>query len=258
MTQEVELVRQAGAQAIATVNEFNKKVFRTRGGRLGSGMGLLLEGLWGYHTNSILLGQSAAEIAWIVDHDYNDFAVVDINEHWDPATRAGEFFRVEIKSMNLGADESKAHFDEISRNIGPLDELVVLAWRWEVDGDRVWPKITDWFMGNARDIAALRDSLHLARGGSFIQGGRCPDGCDINPCSHVGEPLNASGKRERPSGPEATRVSSKVSFAANFGGLVRMVKARGVEANLTLATARHASQDASDYLDFIGRLRLPG
>ena len=253
MTYEVELVRQAGTQAIATVNEFNRKVFRTRGGRLGSGMGLLLEGLWGYHTNSVLLGQSA-EIAWIVDHDYNDFAVVDINEHWDPSTRAGEFFRVEIKAMNVGADESKAHFDEISRNIGALDELVVLAWGWEADGDRVWPKITDWFMGNAREIASLRDALHLARGGSFVQAGHCPDGCDVQFCSHVGEPLNKSGTRERISGPVSAK-GANVSFAANFGGLGRMVKARGSEANQALATARHASQDAADYLNFIDRLK---
>lgn len=51
----VEKLHKASTLAIENVNEFNRKFFRTRGGRLGSGMGLLLEGLWGYETNRALV-----------------------------------------------------------------------------------------------------------------------------------------------------------------------------------------------------------
>ncbi|MFM2438355.1 MAG: hypothetical protein RLZ55_1174 [Actinomycetota bacterium] len=116
----------------------------------------------------------------------------------------------------------------------------------------------DAFIGNARNVAALRDSLHIARGGSFVVAGQCPDGCDVELCSHVGEPLNSSGKRERISGPASRRVSSKVSFGANFGGLVRMVKVRGEAARAALENGRAASTDAANYLDFIRRIGVLG
>lgn len=255
MPDMVTLLRKASTSAISQVNDFNQKVFRTRGGRLGSGMGLLLEGLWGYETNRILVDDEI-EVAWLVDHEYNDFAVVDVNSKWNPETKEGEHFRVEIKSMNVGAEESKAHFDELWKNIGELDQLVVLAWRWEEDGERVWPKVVDLYIGSAREVAKLRDVMHVARGGTFVDGKNCPDGCVPSMCSHDGEPLNASGKRERVFGPEATRVSQKVSHAQNFGGLVRMVKTRGAEALISLKLARNESVDAAHYLDFIQRLRL--
>ena len=255
MSNMVTLLRTASTSAIAQVNDFNQKVFRTRGGRLGSGMGLLLEGLWGYETNRILV-DAQIEVAWLVDHEYNDFAVVDVNSKWNPSTKEGEYFRVEIKSMNVGAEESKAHFDELWKNIGEEDQLVVLAWRWEEDGERVWPKVVDLYIGNARSVARLRDVMHQARGGTFVDGKKCPDGCSPSKCQHDGEPLNANGKRERVFGPEATRVSQKVSHAQNFGGLVRMVKARGADALSSLKLARSESEDAALYLDFIQRLRV--
>ena len=89
-------------------------------------MGLLLEGLWGYYTTECL-ADDHLEMAWLVDHQYNDFACLDMDTEWDPLTRGGELFRAEAKSMNMGADESKAHFDELAQNILPDDLLVVIA-----------------------------------------------------------------------------------------------------------------------------------
>jgi hypothetical protein len=235
------------------INEFNIDLFRTKGGRLGSGMGLLLEGLWGYMMNKELEHESLS-VAWIVDHSYNDFAVVNGIEEWDPQSRKNEVFRIEIKSMNLGADESKAHFDPITPEIGVDDQLVVLAWEWAADNGWMWPRVRETYLGPARKIAELRDELHLARGGFFVDRKSCPDGCEPKVCSHHGEPLNASGKRERLSGPESTRVSRGVSHAANFGGLVRMIKVRGPDARTRLERVMAESPEARSYVDFIVRI----
>jgi hypothetical protein len=218
-------------------------------------MGLLLEGLWGYHTSGVL-EPDGIEIAWLADNQYNDFACVDIALEWDPRDNAGELLRVEAKSMNLGADESKGHFAELAENIGPNDLLLVLTWRWtaEETGWRVWPEVQDVWIDRAAPIAELRDALHLARGGTFVDRARCPDGCAPDRCQHHGEPLNANGKRERLQGPETCRPSGKVSFAANFGGLVRMIAARG-DATSTLSRIRRSNAVADNYVDFILRNR---
>ncbi len=236
------------------INELAQRVFRTRGGRLGSGMGLLLEGLWGYYTTS-QLEPLGLELAWIADHRYNDFSCIDLETEaeWDPSTGEGELLRVEAKSMNLGADESKAHFDEPSDNIGVDDLLAVITWKWAEHGGRVWPRVTEIFVDRAAPIAALRDVLHLARGGTFVDRYSCPDGCVPDLCQHHGEPLNANDKRERPQGPEATRVSAKVSAAQNFGGLVRMLKARGGEAKEARIAEFERNPIARTYNDFIER-----
>ena len=168
--------------------------------------------------------------------------------------RLGEFFRIEVKSMNFGADESKAHFDELNEYLGPHDLLLVILWKWQnYDEHHVYPLIVDSYLGNAIDIAEFRDQLHLARGGFFVDRQDCPDGCAPDSCSHHGEPLNASGKRERVTGPLSRRVSQKVSFAANFGGLVRMVKTRSPEAAMVLRRIRYRNSAAHGYTCFIHR-----
>ena len=216
-------------------------------------MGLLLEGLWGYFTTS-RLSRHRLEMAWLVDHQYNDFACVDLGTAWDPQTRAGEFFRVEAKSMNMGADESKAHFDALADDIGPDDLLVVIAWQWaELDDDRIWPSVMDIFVDRALPIAQLRDVLHIARGGTFVDQAKCPDHCAAGACTHHGEPLNANGKRERLTGPESRRVSPKVSHAANFGGLVRMLKAQGKDAKTARAEHVRSNAVGRSYMEFIER-----
>jgi hypothetical protein len=133
------------------INQFSKEVLRTRGGRVGSGMGTLLEALWGYYTNKVLHQSkgdaSLCEIGWLSDHEYNDFACVTRNAPWEQATKLGELFRIEAKSMNAGADESKAHFDELVTNLADYDLLLVLVWSWDpVDDLRVYPRIRDHFI----------------------------------------------------------------------------------------------------------------
>ena len=223
----IKALSQASAQAIPDMNAFLADVFQTRGGRLGSGMGLLLEGLWGYWVNQQFDAMGVdLEIGWISGHAYNDFALVWRDRAWDPDTGAGEVLRVEAKSMVNAAEESKAHFDALQREIGAHDQLLVLGWDWvAASGQRNCPEVQAHFLGSATAVAVLRDTLHLARGGRFVLAGQCPDGCPASACTHLGEPLNAKAKRERLTGPEASRVSQSTSHANNFGGLVRMLKA---------------------------------
>lgn len=253
----VASVLASSSVAVQEINEFSHRVLRTRGGRVGSGMGILLEALWGYHVNGALYRAygdgEGCELAWLHGHEYNDFACVLRGSPWDPELRAGELFRVEAKSMNIDADESKGHFDELSANLGGLDLLLVLLWRWELIQDEIsFPMIRDHFLGSAADIARFRDQLHVARGGSFVNRADCPDGCQPVDCLHGGEPLNAAKKRERKGGPESTRPSG-VSFAANFGGLVRMLKTGSPAAREVFRVGRVGSQVFDDYVSFIHR-----
>ena len=243
--------------AIEHINDFSRDVLRTRGGRFGSGMGTLLEALWGYYINQQLSSASSQtqdiEIAWLLGHEYNDFACVMRNEAWEPETKSGELLRIEAKSMNIGVDESKGHFDEIAGRLGEWDLLVILLWVWEpVEGNRVYPWIKDHFIGQARPIANLRDRLHIARGGTFVDRTSCPDGCTPVTCQHHGEPLNEQGRRERISGPLSRRPSN-TSFAANFGGLVRMLKTSTQEARQTFGTVRAEDLIAHSFITFIHR-----
>ncbi len=230
-------LRAASDEIQRRINDFTLLTFQCRGGRIGSGMGTLLEALWGFYARQVLdeANPGEYEIAWIVDHAYNDFALLEAGSTWDGFNSDGELLRIEAKSMNLGADESKGHFDPLREELGEDDLLLVLVWYWaEVSpgSQLVFPKIVGEFLGPAREIAALRDALHEARGGSFVLDGNCPDG-DGPGCAHVGEPLNANGIRERRSGPESARTSG-TTHAANFGGLVRMVKVRGGPARSVL------------------------
>jgi len=253
--QAAELIKAATPTVRKHINEFTRDTFQTRGGRLGSGMGLTLENLWGYHT-SIQLEPSGLEIAWLADNQYHDYACLEIATDWDPATGAGELLRAEAKSMNLGADESKGHFAELADNIRPDDLLVILTWRWAETGAgrRVWPEVQDIWVDRALSVARLRDALHIARGGSFVDRQDCPDGCESALCTHHGEPLNSSGKRERLQGPMSCKPSG-VSFAANFGGLVRMIATRGDVSRGVLAQVRAQDPMADDYVNFILRNR---
>jgi hypothetical protein len=245
-------LREVQPPTFDALNVFCRETLVARGGRMGSGLGTLLEALWGFHANRQLTDEGIpAELAWLVDNEYNDFACVDSSSHWDSTTREGEFFRVEAKSMNIDAEESKGHFDELVDEIGPLDQLLVILWRWvAVDDWRVVPDVHSWFFGNARDVAVLRDRLHVARGGTFVLRDNCPDSCDPPMCTHHGEPLNANGVRERRTGPVNTR-GKKASYAANFGGLVRMLKVRGSDAKRALADEIEGNAVAAAYLNFI-------
>jgi hypothetical protein len=242
--------------AIEDVNALTIQAFQTRGGRIGSGLGGVIEALWGFYVNKRLTEANyGAEFAWISGHEYNDFAAILRDTDWEPSTGAGELLRVEVKSMVRAADESKAHFDRLKKELTPTDILAVFLWNWVgVSGTskRSYPKIIDAFVGRAAEVAELRDALHIARGGSFVESKSCPDGCKVIPCTHDGEPLNASGVRERKSGPEKTR-RGKVSFAANFGGLKRMIGTRGAAAKAVFTEYSKKGNDASKYIAFIVR-----
>lgn len=255
--QATEVLISATGLACQQINAFASEVFRTRGGRVGSGMGTLLEALWGYYANRTLLehGPFAGkiEIAWLANHEYNDFACLVTDQLWNARLKQGELLRIEAKSMNMGADESKGHFDELYNKLGTWDLLLVLVWGWKpVDEYRVSPQIIDHFIGNAKAIALLRDQLHIARGGNFVDRNNCPDGCSTENCRHDGEPLNASGKRERLWGPESLRPA-KASYAANFGGLVRMLKTNSDSARAIIRKIRAENDDAHRYISFIHR-----
>jgi hypothetical protein len=239
----------------ASINDFTASHFHCLGGRVGSGMGSLMEALWAFYARHALSEALSRdyEMAWIVDNEYNDFAIVRAEAAWDSVTREGEILRIEAKSMNLDADETKGHFDALWQEIGEHDQLLVLVWRWvphASGGQIVYPKVLGELMTNALEIARLRDALHSARGGTFVTAASCPDGCGPASCVHAGEPLNASGTRERDSGP-VTALSAKASSAAkNFGGLTRMIKVSSAAARETLEE-QMAHPTRAEYVNFI-------
>ena len=137
---------------------------------------MLLEALWCYYVNQVLYSLPAGEsceLAWMAENQYNDYACIARNGEWNPNTREGEFFRIEAKSMNLDADESKGHFDELQMHLGLYDLLLVMVWQWETtDAGHYSPIIKDHFIGPAKAIATLRDELHILRGGTILRPGQ--------------------------------------------------------------------------------------
>lgn len=251
----VSILQQDAPKVIDEINNFTLATFKTRGGRLGSGMGSLIEAMWVYYMNRTLQNEGGAarscELAWLQDHEPADFACLYRGTDWIPATREGELFRIEAKSMNIGVDEAKGHFANLANETAQYDQLLVLVWRWTtLENQYFWPKIEDYFLGAALPIIGIRDQLHLARGGSFVSSRRCPDGCSPTACTHDGEPLNAAGKRERRSGPKSCRPAN-VDYAANFGGLVRMLKTDNDAARSVFRRLRREDDDAHRYISFI-------
>jgi hypothetical protein len=242
--------------AIDDVNAFTSQAFQTRGGRIGSGLGGVIESLWGFYANKRLLAEVIpVELAWIANHEYNDFAAIIRDYDWHPDIAGGELLRVEVKSTVRSADEPKAHFDRLRKELQATDILAVFVWDWvsvSETSKRSYPKILDFFVGNALEVGELRDALHLARGGSFVTSDSCPDRCVARPCQHEGEPLNKAKIRERKTGPMASR-GDKVSFMANYGGLKRMLGLRGDEATAVYASFKNAGSDASKYIQFYER-----
>lgn len=245
------------SKACVSLNEFTADVFQTRGGRIGSGMGGVIEALWGFYLNRALrdAGADEIELGWIYGHEYNDFACIRRGEEWNPATRQGEVLRIEAKSMVVAADESKAHFDRLVSELGESDLLAIFLWDWvpiHEGAVSVYPRVLDHFIGPALGIALLRDAFHLQRGGSFVRAGRCPDGCAAANCNHVGEPLNVNGVRERRTGPNNSR-GPRVSYAANFGGLLRMLGSRGEGGSRILAEHCRQNESVATFINFMAR-----
>lgn len=241
--------------AVEAINQFTFTTFKTRGGRLGSGMGTLLEAMWVYYMNQILENEGGlareCELAWLQDHEPADFACLHRGADWDPASRRGELLRIEAKSMNIGVEEAKGHFTNLARETSEHDQLLVLIWSWtSLPNEYSWPRIHDYFLGPSLPVIHARDQLHLIRGGTFVERGNCPDGCALESCTHVGEPLNAASKRERRSGPKA-RKPANVEYAANFGGLVRMLKTDSEDARSVFRRLRRSNEVIHRYISFI-------
>lgn len=250
-----QIVQADTALVVQEINDFTSQTFRTRGGRLGSGMGSLLEALWVYYMNRYLANEGGeaknCELAWLEDHQPADFACLIRSADWKPEARDGELFRIEAKSMNVGVDEAKGHFTNLAQETSEFDQLLVIIWSWtDTDSHYLWPRIHDYFIGPMMPIIRLRDELHLARGGSFVDRSACPDGCAPPDCTHHGEPLNASGKRERRTGPKSTRPAN-VEYAANFGGLLRMIKTNNPAARQAFRKWRREDATAHSYISFI-------
>lgn len=251
----VEILHSDALQVIDRINEFTSSTFKTRGGRLGSGMGSLLEALWVYYMNNTLYNQGGiareCELAWLTDHEPADFACLLRGAEWEPATRRGELFRIEAKSMNVGVEEAKGHFTNLLKETNVNDQLLVLLWSWtSTDKQYSWPQIHDYFLGPSQAIIKIRDQLHIARGGSFVKRNSCPDGCSEKDCTHDGEPLNAAGKRERRTGPRACKPAN-VDYAANFGGLLRMLKTDNDGARKVFRSFRIKDETIHEYISFI-------
>jgi hypothetical protein len=253
----VKILHADAPKVISAINAFTSQTFKTRGGRLGSGMGSLLEALWVYHMNNVLVNEGGlareCELAWLQDHEPADFACLRRGAEWEPESRRGELFRIEAKSMNIGVDEAKGHFTNLAKETAEHDQLLVLIWSWEeLENKYSWPKIHDYFLGPSLPIIGARDALHIARGGSFVIGKSCPDGCIPEVCTHDGEPLNAAKKRERRSGPQSCKPAN-VEYAANFGGLVRMLKTDNDTARAVFRKLRKADDVVHEYISFIHR-----
>jgi hypothetical protein len=156
--------------------------------------------------------------------------------------------------MVASADESKAHFDRLLHEFDRNELLAVFLWDWTLVSEKnkmVYPAILDYFVGLAIPVARLRDELHLGRGGTFVSAESCPDKCGAQ-CTHIGEPLNAAGVRERRSGP-AKAKGPNVSYAANFGGLLRMLGSRGSGGREILRKHYKSNPTTARFLDFMSR-----
>ena len=57
-----ELIVSSSVSACVEINTFSRKVLSTRGGRMGSGMGMLLEALWCYYVNQVLYSLPAGKV----------------------------------------------------------------------------------------------------------------------------------------------------------------------------------------------------
>ena len=79
-------IAQMSARACQKMNEFSSEILRTRGGRIGSGMGALLEALWGYMMNQIILEETDldCEIAWFPDISITIFLALGVMRYGMP------------------------------------------------------------------------------------------------------------------------------------------------------------------------------
>ena len=136
----------------------------------------ILEALWAFYARDVLneIRPGTYEIAWMPDHAYNDFALTDATSDWDPTGAGqGEFLRIEAKSMNLGTDEPKGHFDVLENELSPDDLLLVLVWKWDsMPGQLVFPRVLSHYIGTCRRNCAAPRRPSRGTGWSIRSGGR--------------------------------------------------------------------------------------
>jgi hypothetical protein len=220
---------------IEKLNKFFSETFLVDSSEINYGhstrFGILFEAMWGYYMKGELevLGYM---VKWICRNQYNDFYISDL---------LGNFIcNIEVKTLCLDSDESKSHFDAIQSELLDTDLLFVSAWKWDVHDDLMKPKITESKFFVSKEIAIMRDELHILRGGDFVNE----------------EPINASGYRERLSGPDENKPP-KVTHMANFGGLVRMLGTKSKTSKMKLQEYHDKGGTCKEYIDFVRYVKSP-
>jgi hypothetical protein len=224
-----ETLEKLNPKVIEKLNVFFSETFLVDSSEINYGhstrFGILFEAMWGYYMKEELqvLGYM---VKWICRNQYNDFYISDL---------VGNFIcNIEVKTLCLDSDESKSHFDALQSELLDTDLLFVSAWKWDVHDDLMKPKITESKFFVSKEIAVMRDELHILRGGNFVNE----------------EPINASGYRERLSGPDENKPP-KVTHMANFGGLVRMLGTKSKPSKIKLQEYYDAGGTCKEYIDFV-------
>jgi len=224
-----ETLEKVNPIVIKKLNTFFSETFLVDSTEINYGhstrFGILFEAMWGYYMKRELevLGYM---VKWICKNQYNDFYITD---------PLGKFIcNIEVKTLCLDSDESKSHFDALQSELLDTDLLFVSAWKWDVHDDLMKPNITKSKFFVSKEIAIMRDELHILRGGDFINE----------------EPINASGYRERLSGPDKNKPS-RITHMANFGGLVRMLGTKSRNSKVKLQDYHDNGGTCKEYIDFV-------
>ncbi len=132
-------------------NQRNLTDFRTR-------LGVLIEYEFGRALDELLAskGLTDAQVVYVVANRFPDLEI-----RRSDGTRGP---RIEVKSIDLLAEEKAANFDTLVKDTRPSqDYVLVLLWQWlRVPGKPArCPVITDWSIINAFELAVLRDTYWL-------------------------------------------------------------------------------------------------
>ena len=216
-------------KVVEELNQFFSETFLVDSVEINYGhstrFGILFEAMWGYYMKKELesFGHS---LKWICKNQYNDFYITDDKENF--------VCNIEVKTLCVNSDESKSHFDAIQSELLNTDLLFVSAWKWNINNTSMSPCVTksEYFL--SKNIAKMRDDLHILRGGSFINN----------------EPINASGFMERITGPENNKPL-KISHMSNFGGLVRMLGTKSKNSKQKLEEYYQHDVECKNYINLV-------
>lgn len=132
-------------------NQRNLTDFRTR-------LGVLIEYEFGRALDEqvTLKGLTNAQVVYVIANRFPDLEIRRSDGERGP--------RIEVKTIDLLAEEKAANFDTLIKDIRPSqDYVLVLLWQWlRVDGKTArYPMIADWCIINAFELAILRDTYWL-------------------------------------------------------------------------------------------------